>query len=288
MLKHPNTRHARARGFSIVELIVVIGIAGLLIGISYPIINSLIRGTQVAGGINTIGMSVDVARQWVGPAAWDADVTGLGPQPQEYSGTAALITPMGEIRIVRNARNAVDQSGDFLEINRINGYEDYAPVDTIFIPDGVGVVGIYRNGSGNAQLLAPPFAIAFDENGHMSFGDSTGRIYYDGDGDDVWNVSNNQRSGYNSEDWTGESGANNDEAIDPESGDERKALPFDGIECVPGVIIYEEDAFKGSGLSFSNGAIPLNATAEAWFKENGTSVFFSPHTGAVLSDEATE
>lgn len=288
MLKHPATTRARSRGFSITELIVVIGIAALLIGFTFPVISSLFRGTKISGGLNTIGMSVDVARQWVALAAWDTDLTGLPPQPQDYSGTAALVCPTGEVRIVVNERRAQDQNNNFLEantVNKQNGYSDLNGVDYIQIPNGVGVVGIFRDSSG-VRLLAPPFAIAFNENGHMHFGDGNGQIYYDGDGSGRYET-NDDRSGYDPAEWDGTSGSNNDEVLNRNSGnagDLRRALPFDAIACVPGVIVYEADAFP---FNFdNNGEVQLGTPAGDWLDENGVSLFFSPHTGAALTNEA--
>ncbi len=285
-----------ARGFTLVELLIVISIMALLIGISFPVISALQSGSRIEAGLNTIGMSVDVARQWVAPSAWEDDNTNL-IQSERYSGCAALYTPNGEVRIVTNFRNAREQgSNDYLEHNATatspNGYRDRSGVDYIVIPSGVGVAGILRTGTGNnVEFIAPPFAIAFNEDGQLYLGDTTGRIYYDGfvpsGGDRTdgrFDTSPNQRSGYDPSQWDGGSGARNEDVISQDRP--IRALPFEAIECVPGVIIYDQDDFANAGFSFDGGgSVGFGDAAYDWLEENGRTVFFSPHTGIALRDE---
>ena len=296
----PTTRPAdpaTAGGFTLVELLTVISIMALLIAITFPVISALQSGSRIEAGLNTIGMSADVARQWVAPSAWDDDNTNL-IQGERYSGCAALYTPNGEIRIITNFRNARERgSDDYLEDNATatspNGYRDRDGVDYIVIPNGVGVAGIRRTGTGNndVEFIAPPFAIAFNEEGQLYHGDTTGRIYYNGYAprgssrtDGKYDTRLNQRSGYNPSEWDGGPGAENEDVISQDRP--VRALPFEGIECVPGVIIFDQDEFTEAGFDFDGGGSVAPSTAAGqWLEENGQTLFFSPHTGIALRDE---
>ncbi len=293
----------RARGFTLTELLVVISIMVLLIAITFPVISAMQNGSRIEAGLNTIGMSADVARQWVGPSRWDEDTTDA-VQGEKYSGSAAIYCPTGEIRIVTNFRNARTPAGG-ANGNRYledwyspsspvgpNGYIDRDGVDYINIPSGVGVAGILRTGNGanDVVYLAPPFAIAFNENGQMSFGDINGRIYYDGyaakgsKSDFRFDLSSTRPNSYNPEDWDGQSNANNEDVMDPLRP--IRALPFEAIECVAGVVIYDADDFKQAGFNFAGGgSVALSSAAGQWLQTNGKTVFFSPHTGVALRDE---
>jgi hypothetical protein len=188
------------------------------------------------------------------------------------------------VRIVTNFRNAQRRNGDYLEeLNpEVNGYWDLRGVDYISIPDGVGVVGISRVGN-TVRFLAPPFAIAFNEKGQMSFGDITGRIYYDSDGDTTYDMSDGRPNNYDPSAWDGESGANN---ADIDEDTLVRELPFEAIECVPGVVIYDSGDFATAGFDLSGGgAVTLNSAEGQWLEANGKTLFFSPSTGVALRDE---
>jgi len=275
-------RLARSRGFTLTELLVAISIIILIIGITFPVISSIQSGSRIEAGLNTIGMTADVARQWVKPSVWEEDesdkVTG-----ERYSGCAALYCPTGEVRIITNFRNAQRRGGGYLEESNFNsnGYWDLRGVDYISIPDGVGVVGIHRAGN-TVRFLAPPFAIAFNEKGQMYFGDILGLIYYDANGDTIYG-NNGRPSGYDPSDWDGESGANN---VDINEDTLVRELPFEAIECVPGVVIYDSGDFETAGFDLSGGgAVTLNSAEGQWLEANGKTLFFSPSTGVALRDE---
>ncbi|MFN3165856.1 MAG: prepilin-type N-terminal cleavage/methylation domain-containing protein [Phycisphaeraceae bacterium] len=277
-------RRARTRGFTLTELLVAISVIILIIAITFPVISSIQSGSRIEAGLNTVGMTADVARQWVAPSAWEEDsadkVVG-----ERYSGCAAMFCPTGEVRIVTNFRNAENQRGVFMEemSPEVNGYWDLRGVDYISIPAGVGVAGIYRRGN-TVSFLAPPFAIAFNEKGQMSFGDITGHIYYDSDGDTRYDMSRTRPGGYDPVQWDGESGSNNED-VDPDTL-VREPAPFEAIECVPGVIIYDSNDFANAGFDFAGGgAVTLNSPEGQWLQANGRTLFFSPSTGVALRDE---
>lgn len=287
------TPRRRVRGFSITELLVSISIVGLLLAIVFPVISVMTNSSRVEAGQNVVGMASDVARQWVQAEAWanDASTNAGSAVNEQYSGTAALYCPTGEIRIVVNDRNANNGSA-FLEDlpAELNGYKDLSNIDFIQIPDGAGVAGIQRTGSGATAIrfIAPPFAIAFNEAGQLNYGDTNGYIYYDADGRNGYDTTTDGRryAGYDPFDWRGYDSATNANLM---TGSLKKELPFEAIECVPGVVIFSTKEFEDAGFDFdgNSGAIdPTNeAAAWAWLNENGKTIFFSPHTGVALTEE---
>lgn len=282
-----NNRRSAA-GFSIVELMVSIGIIGLLIGISFPFISAMTTGSRVEAGLNIVGMSSDVARQWVQAESWadDGIANATNPSGESYSGTAAIYCPTGEIRIVSNNRFAKDTGSNFLEGagSTTNGYKDLPQVDYIRIPVDVGIAGIERTGSGATAIrfIAPPFAIAFNELGQLNYGDTSGYIYYDGDGDNEYDLTTagERPSGYDPRDW----GDDRDAASDYTSELSLK-LPFEAIECVPGVVVFDFEKYEAAGFDFDGGSVTLSSNEGQWLQDNGETIFFSPHTGAALRDE---
>ena len=290
-MRQPSSQTRRGRrGFSITELLVSISLVVLLIGITYPFLAAVTSGSRVEAGLNIVGMSSDVARQWVQAKSWANDGSTSAPTLESYSGTAAIYCPTNEIRIVFNDRTAEATSGTpaFLEDRgtSVNGFKDISEVDYIRIPDGVGIAGIERTGpnAGDVRFIAPPFAIAFNELGQISYGDNNGYIYYDGNGSNDYNTGANRASvsgGYNPSEW-----ANDRDAAGDYTSKSSLTLPFEAIECVPGVVVFSLDNFEKAGLSFDGGGIATLPSDEGqWLQENGEIIFFSPHTGVALRDE---
>lgn len=289
-----SNRARRAAAFTITELMVVVGIMVLLIGITFPFIGVLTGSSRVEAGLNIVGMSADVARQYVRPSQWASD-SNNAVLHEQYNGTAALFCPTGEVRIVVNDRNAQKPgSGDYLEDSlstpsplATNGYQDLGDLDYLQIPTGAGVVGIHRDASG-VRLIAPPFAVAFNENGQLNFGDTDGLIYYDGDNLGDYNIGRKRPANYNPSQWTGEEGSQNE----LDSTNLRHALRFEAIECVAGVLVYSEDAFSEQAALAADlnddGVIDEGTAAWDWLRENGRTLFFSPQTGVALRDESDE
>lgn len=287
----------RRHGFSIVELLVVISIIGLLLGISFPFISAMISGSRIEAGLNTAGMASDVARQWVQAEAWVNDGGTSAPTLESYSGTAALFCPTQEIRIVKNHRHAWAATGSPIHLEdrgtSINGYIDLPQVEYIKIPDDVGLAGIYKDpANGRVKFIAPPFAIAYNELGQLTYGDADGLIYYDANGNARYKMSSNRPSNYNPSDWANdrEKGQKDPNGDDNYTNLPKLTLPFEAIECVPGIIVFSEKAFRESSFSFDNGGSIQDDTSDAndafdWLKENGRTIFFSPHTGIALRDE---
>lgn len=291
----PTTRpHAsRARGFTITELIVVVSILFLLIGLIFPFMGALTGSTQLDSGLNIAGMSADVARQWVEPNRWVNDniSSATSPQYEQYNGTAALFCPTGEIRIVKNIRSGRDGTTILEDVGgggplAPNAYADLSNLDYITLPDNIGVVGIYKSGA-TVQFITPPFAIAFNENGNLNFGDTRGLIYYDSNSDASFDRSDNRGGSYDFNDW------DRDNAPVISKDNPRKRLPFDAIECVAGIVVYNIKDYNTAEVSFggvgdklgSGGKATITSTAGQWLQENGRALFFSPQTGIALHDE---
>ena len=184
-----------------------------------------------------------------------------------------------------NSRIAQDGSV-YLENTGQNGYYDLEGVDYISIPNGGAVVGVLRTGSGATDItfIAPAFAIAFNENGQLNYGDANGRIYYDGNGNGSYDRSSTRPAAYDPEYWDGSSDALNANVIS--SSYPVKALRFEAIECVSAVLIYDAEAFANAGYNFSGGGTATVGSAKGtWLKDNSRAMFFSPLSGTALYDE---
>ncbi len=293
-----NRQPRRSWGFSVIEMVVVIATITLLVAITFPAMSAMIRSNRRSAAVNTIGAAVAAARAYsvrgIGFAE-DLDTSVGAPGDQVsvdgYSGAAALFTPMGEIRLVENDQNAADGSGNKLEIKTppLNGYRDIDGVDYITLPSGTGVVGIGRNatGSGGLLLLTPPFAIRFNEHGHLIAGNasSTDRlVYYDKDYDGDYTTVG-RSSLYDVDGWDPESG----EYVDRWNDTNRKyELPLEEIETVIGVLIYSKYAFKDAGLNWGTStATQINT----WLKDtdganpNSRELLFSRYTGNIAREK---
>lgn len=302
--------HAKQSGFTLIEMLVVISIIVLLSAVLVPmmgVMSDLVRG---GAGVNTINAAVTAAR---GYATRDIDnfilVSGA-----EYSGVAVIFCPSGELRLVENTQVAqsTGTGNPFLEASSLNGYQDIPGRDYLTLPTDTGVVGIGRNTNGPSglQLYRPPFAVRYDQNGHLISGVASGSsrvVYYDGnpEKDGLFRTSGSSGSGfdrdnhfgsgsYNPDEWDVRSEAFDPDKAGPDPATNKYYLPFEEIETVPGVIVYSRidlrdstdpdtgDIISGCG---TDGKSPCSSF-DNWVVANGQTLFFSRYTGVVLREDA--
>lgn len=288
------------RAFTILELLAVVGILILVLAVIFPVINVMTASTRFAAGMNTIAVGSTAARAY---ATRDkADLSSLVPGAQ-YSGVAILFTPSGELRLVENDQLAVNASGTFLESSNRNGYVDIPDRDYIHIPKGIGVVGIARNSDDEALFLPPPFAIRFDQHGHLLHGrPSTSpdrMVFYDGNYDGKYESTDERPNFYDPDKWDPES-----DEFDPGHWNDEKdkyELPFEMIDTVVAVMVYSKADFrnalryrKGPGLDWGVRAVSHQDEIVRWFQDGRTDaklpgtasdrrpIFFSRYTGAII------
>lgn len=103
---------SRQKGFTLIELMIVLAVIGTLASIAWPAYQDFVARSRVAEGLfAAAGLQVEVADQ-VGSAAdlvdlansWNAQVGGLGARSKFVS--SVLINPItGEITVTLNAPN---------------------------------------------------------------------------------------------------------------------------------------------------------------------------------------
>ena len=188
------------RGFTLIEMLVVVSIMAIVLALSFPMIASMKRESSASAGVNTITVAIPSARRYATSGITfpnDLDNVTPGDQAGMYSGAAAIFTPSGEIRLVSQKNSAgasstdfisgsrflerhgpswlKDQSGAGLPQRELNGFTDLA-IDYVLLPSDTGVAGINRvaggplttaSSTGPPLLLPPPFAVWFNQNGYL-------------------------------------------------------------------------------------------------------------------------
>jgi prepilin-type N-terminal cleavage/methylation domain-containing protein len=178
------------RGFSLIELLVVISLLGLLVAISFPFLATTLQSTAVNAAQGQVSNALSAARVYatrqrpfvaarqVNNTLRTADDNGDG-----FSGAIALFAPDNSIRILENDQNAYDpalaSSAGWLELQvpPLNGYTPIEGFEDISYPSRVQALGIVRTGNGpyDVQLIPPPFAIRVSSDGTLAQGhDDTG------------------------------------------------------------------------------------------------------------------
>ena len=231
--------------FTLIELVVVIVIIGIVIAVLFPALGAMRRSARTTGGQNAVKTAIIAARAYATRDlnARFIDIASTGKHGQ-YSGVAALFTPANEIRLVENTPYAVDHKNKLLEIKpppRQNGYIDIPGREYIRLPSDIGVMGIRRGGSFSdpvLRLLAPPFAVRFNERGQLIARSKEGHVYYDGDYNGVWTIGSRRPPNYAPHQWDPEASG-----FKKDSSARRYQLPFEQVETVAGVIVYEKSSF---------------------------------------------
>lgn len=294
----------RVRAFTLMELMVVIIIIAAVVAMVVPMIG-MASLTRIQAATETVSIATSTAKRYAArPVSFelDLDPNTPGQQKARYVGTAALFL-MDEIRIIESHQRAENQAGVPLALLNLHGFRDLRDRDYIAIPRGSGVVGIVRTGSGEGdlRLLAPPFAVRFDELGNLVAADESASqdvtaryVYYDGDYDGRVNLSKFRKAGHDPEPFD-----RRHPQFRPDNGNlynisENKVIvPLERIECVIGVLVYDRDAFidelmtlRSSGDIYIDKNNPSRDTSpHAWLMANGEMLMFNRLTGRVIKND---
>ena len=85
--------HAQDSAFTLVEMIVVIGIIGLLAVMVVPALSSVLRGLQITQGGNTVSAQIDLARQMAVSKNLTIEVRLIVPSGSTHFSAMALLKP---------------------------------------------------------------------------------------------------------------------------------------------------------------------------------------------------
>ncbi|MEM7624662.1 MAG: prepilin-type N-terminal cleavage/methylation domain-containing protein [Planctomycetota bacterium] len=265
----------RDAGFSLIELLVVISIATLLIGVSFPFLRQMVRSSSETLAADNLSNAVAAARAFSTRYKPFTDQLPNGKSAEDdgdgYSGAAVIVTPANELRIVENFERATDSSNNRLELPSgtqfiRNGYAHIEGVDDLRVPGRAVVLGIRRRGNNEVELLPPPFAISFNRRGGMVVRDaasggltatnkrSDGFVYYDGDGDGRFEINRGRDNPDHptianpvlSDFSRGTAPRIDNNAADrlsfaPPNMEGRRVIPYERLEPVIGVVIFVPD-----------------------------------------------
>jgi len=318
-----------AIGFSLTELLVVIGVIVILFTVAVPNVRKLTGSGDTAAAVNTFSAAVASARTYAGLSpAFDFG---------SYSGVAIIVDTAGNLRLTTNAEKfpgeywqdgsssetSPNLTNKFLvdaenqerleepvsgERHAVNGYVDIPGRDYTKLPANTGLLGIVRGGtgSGELQLLHPPFAIRFNREGtfiaskNINTDDSEPFqqvdrvVIYDGNYDgEFWTKGSNgahrgnpySTTTYNVNQWDPESSTFDASFAVHASG--RIKLPFEKLETVAGILAYSK-ADMPDNLSLSDGGMENDfgsGTVGQWLMDNGTIIFINRYTGALNKQE---
>ena len=290
------SNHADARGFTLIELMVVVSMIVLLLGFSVPLVFKIDELSRDRSGVNTFGVAVTAARAYATRRIADLDSI---PQA-EYSGAAVLVTPMNQLRII------ADLQLDDMEKEGISAYgydTQTSRMEAISMPRGVGVVGITRTGAADTaiKVIAPPFAIRFNRHGQLitetrsSSTDAEVKrnlVYFDHDQNGGYVKNDARPAAYDVAPWDPDMTADISGKWNQANSD--WTLPFETMETVIGVIVYSKADFEDAGGKMSGatytppaqgcpgGCGAGDAGVSKWMIANGSVLFFSRNTGNIL------
>lgn len=283
----PRSRRLNPSGFTLAELMFVVGLIILLMGIAVPGLQLMRSTSRTESGVNSINIAVTAARAYAfNTAQKQARFVDLINDPY-YRGAAAIFTPTDEVRIVENIAPALSGSGVRLKqmTPPHNGYADIYNRDYIKLPSGIGVVGISRNALGTV-LLAPPFALRFNERGILTVGEephTPNIVYYDGNVDGRYSTTSYRgTSGWTPSTLDPEfGGASN--IVETSSGF-KAALPIEGIEAVAGVIVFSKAELRSANLALTTTMQTGIDPVAQWIEANGKAMFFSRYSGVWMRE----
>jgi type II secretory pathway pseudopilin PulG len=280
--------------FTLTELVVAIAIMVVLMAVGTMSYSAMFGGARTDTAINVIGSALGASRALIERER--AFLIGSN------DGIALIFTPGGEVRMTENVWYAKDgtkwleDEGDFSP--PLNGYDDIQDAQRFSLPASAGVVAITRDNG--LKLLSPPFAVRYDRKGQIIAGnDAQNAVYYDGaDYDGNYATSGSTRTSATGEpaEWDPReeaayrtSGNDKGALLNWSDKSNRMALPFEQLEAVLAVIVYDKYAFKEAGhtLSYSMTVptTPTDSTAPGWIVNNGTVLFFNRYTGTMIKEQ---
>lgn len=247
--------------FTLTELLIVIAIMILLLSVAVPSVSKLLNAGREDAALGTFGAAIATVRPYANTNPWM-------PTGAAYQGVALIVTPANELRVVQHRLDAPVANPTY------HCYQDVPREGYVRLPKGVGLVGIARHTAGAPHLLAPPFALRFDPNGHLrvdgTHGPPTaysrnagpGHVFYDGDYDGYWGENGRwpgvggthpRDNDYDPRDWdpefagktvgTSAQGKDHNKPVAIFHENEQKyMLPFDAIETVIGVIAFNKQS----------------------------------------------
>lgn len=280
----------RSRGFSLPELMWVIILMTVLMAVSAPGLQVMRRSSRVEMGANSINAAVMAARAYAfSTPQKQARFANIPPGTGSgYSGAAVIFSTSNELRLVENAANPFNTSGVRLKTmpTRLNGYTDIYNREYVRLPSYTGVVGISQV-AGETVLLAPPFAVRFNERGQLTIGDEPGTanmVYYDSNLDGRHNTSSTRgSSSWNPEEWDPEMEGSQYVRIDT-AGGLKATMPIEGIEAVIGIVVFSKTELINKKLSLAR-TMPVGTGGTAdWILANGQAMFFSRYSGTWMRE----
>ncbi len=297
---------AAAGGFSLMELLVVLVVIAGVAAMVLPML-SMAQFTRVQAAEQTVSIGASVARRYAArDIKFEMDLNAAEPGVQHgaYAGTAVLFTPSNELRIIESIQNAYTSNGAALQLlddgfgsNPRNGYRDLRGRDYIQMPRGSGVVGIVRHGNGDndIELLAPPFAVRFNEHGYLVAAHEPGwrdrQVVYDSNYDGWYDVNSTRPSGYDPSEYDPHAPGYSPSTFKREgAGNQainKHMMEFECIETVLGVIVFDKDLLYDLGMDLSANNGFINSDARAWLlnPDNGKALFFNRVTGRVIRND---
>jgi prepilin-type N-terminal cleavage/methylation domain-containing protein len=266
------TSTTHPRGFTLIELMVVISIVAIAAGIVLPAVSAMQRSVGTSAGRTTVSLGVDIARAWATRSQPDLGTTNIVPGA-EYSGTAAIFDQTGRIYIARNYQKAEAPSdiagtnSPMYESAGFNGYRQIDGVDAIDLPSKTGVAGIRYNDE--LEYVNPPFAITFNRSGNRVDRVFRGSLLGTSDLDV-------QPIYFQWKPPSGDYATRSEPTVFDLGSDEAAEVPV-----VAGILVYDTERFTApSGDTFTESDSPILPMIGP--NAPGKALFFSPNSGVQI------